>query len=384
MRIALLITELEVGGAEKTLTELAVGLTHRGHAVRVLAIASPPATGRDGLVETMRGEKIELHFGGFDRASQAFSAKRWIETQHRQFAPDVSQTFLFHANTLGEAAARRVGVAVRVGGLRVAEPKPVRLWLEKRAIRGMSHLVCVSRDVKQFALDRLGARRDRCSVIPNGVKVDRFDEAAPVEWADFGWPTDCRVALFIGRFHPQKGLDLIRQQADSILQQDPSRRLLLIGDGPLRAELEAWSAQAALRSSSDDKPIRVLPWQADVAPFLKSASLLLLPSRYEGMPNVVLEAMAAGLPVVCSRVEGASELLGDDQEERGKRQGFQRGNAIEMTEKANTILSDDALANRLGTSNRQFVASHYSYDSMIDAYESLYARLLTESSGEKS
>ena len=106
---------------------------------------------------------------------------------------------------------------------------------------------------------------------------------------------------------------------------------------------------------------------------MKACQLLVLPSHYEGMPNVVLEAMACSRPVVCSRVEGSDELLGHAQE----LQTFRPGDAPAMAAAVQRFAQDDELAARIGDDNCRHVREKFSLSRMIDAYRSHYRYLLS-------
>jgi len=228
----------------------------------------------------------------------------------------------------------------------------------------MTAAVCVSGAVRRFARETLAAPDSITRVIPNGVDMARFDQADRTRWATLGWPPDAEVTLFVGRLHPQKGIDLLQRQIDRIAPRESRRKLLFVGDGPLRGGLEHWA-----RRVGHDR-VQLVGWQADVAPLLRGARLLVLPSRYEGMPNVVLEAMASGLPVVCSRVEGVAELLGDDD-----RQTFAAGDDGAMAERVERLYEDANLAASLGRQNRARAAKSFSIETMVASYRRLYREL---------
>jgi len=374
MKIDFLITELNVGGAEKALVELACGLHQRGHRIRVVAIGSPPPPDRDRLIRQLAQAGIATQFGGFDSSTKAFAAWRWLIRQLRDSQPDVCQTFLFHANCLGTRAARSAGVPVVVGGLRVAEPKRFRLMCERVAARSMDRVVCVSSKVRDFAIESLAIPADRCRVIPNGVDVPRYRDAVPFRWSTLNWPDDSSVALFVGRLHPQKGIELITKHWSQIAAGRSNRKLLLVGEGPLQDSLERWATDIG-----PDK-VRMLPWQSEVAPLMKSARMLLLPSHYEGMPNVVLEAMAAGRPVVCSRVHGSDELLAGDPGSAGAvdrmgEQSFPPGDGDAFVRCATALFDTPDRSTLLGQLNQQHVGQRFSYSEMISHYEALYEAL---------
>lgn len=366
MRIDFVITELFVGGAERCLTELAVGLAKRGDHVRVFSLGGLPTGQQQTLVQRLRSSGIDVESAGLSSLRRCPAAYRQLLRWMTQTPPDVVQTFLYHANVLGTHAAHRCGVPVRVAGVRVAERNRWRCLIERHALRRCNSVVCVSQAVRRFAESELGVSAGH--VIPNSVDADRFTEVRPYCWSKLGWPDDAVVSLFVGRFHPQKGIELMQQQIDRIAPPQSKARLLLVGEGPLRASLQHWA------DTIGHSRVQLLPWQEDVAPLMRACRLLLLPSRYEGMPNVVLEAMAAGRPVVCSRVEGSDELLGH----ASSPQLFPIADSAAMASRVEPLLSDPVLCDDLGRDNQAIVRDRFSIIKMIDAYRSHYLSLLSQ------
>ncbi len=365
LRIDFVITELFVGGAERCLTELAIGMSEAGDRVRVFSMGSLPLGEQRMLVDRMRRHGISVETANADSWRQTHRAFRHLRAWFAESIPDVTQTFLFHANVIGTWAARAAGVPVCVGGMRVAESKRLRCWVERQAVRRMDRVICVSQGVRRFVSDQLHCPDEKLAVIPNGLDVERFEKAVPVRWQDLGWPSDSVVTLFVGRLHPQKGIEQIQQQIDCIAPLGSHRRLLLVGDGPLREPLTQW-----VRRLGADR-VQMLGWQADVAPLIKACRVLVLPSHYEGMPNVALEAMAAGRPVVCSRIQGADELFSHRFDE----QTFAPGDLQAMKNLIESFLLDEARSDQLGRENQQRVAREFSIAGMVDAYRRLYREL---------
>lgn len=367
MRINLTITEMFVGGAERCLTELALGLSAAGDEVRVFSLGRLPSGEQTVLVDRLIDAGIPVESAGADALWDMPGCYRRLSRWFRQQPADICQSFLFHANVLSPPAARAAGRPICVGGIRVAEANRLRLLVERRAVRKMDSLVCVSAAVKSFAIEQLRCDASAAAVIPNGVDVARFASAAPLAWSTLGWPDDSVVTLFIGRLHPQKGIELLQQEIDRLAPAGSNQRLLLVGDGPLRRSLQAWADQIGRQR------VRILPWQKDVAPLIRSARLVILPSRYEGMPNVVLEAMAAARPVVCSRVEGSQELLAGDEDQ----QGFAAGDHRTMASLAARFLRDAQLSDAVGQRNQERVRRNFSLTAMVDAYRQHYRALLS-------
>lgn len=364
LQIDLIITELDVGGAERALTRLAIGLQERGDDVRVFSLGSLPGTGLDGLVIDLRQRGIEVSSGEGNGAAHVGSVFRKLRRWLSQRPLAVRQSFLFHANVLTLHAMSSSCRRRWIGGIRVADPNRLRLVIEGYALRRAAHVVCVSAAVESFAQHRYRISPDRLSVIGNAVEMDRFVDATPLNWQSVGWSAAANVALFIGRLHPQKNIELLQRTLDSFAPVGTDRKLVVVGRGPREAELRQWAD-----ADAGDR-VRVLDWSADVASLIAGSRLLVLPSHYEGMPNVVLEAMAGGRPVVCSRVEGSRELIGDDPD-----QGFEPGDDGDFIAKVNRFLSDSKFADHVGASNQTRAAKDFSAPQIIDAYRNVYAKL---------
>jgi glycosyltransferase involved in cell wall biosynthesis len=338
-----------------------------GDQVRVVSLGSLPSGEQAALVNRLRRAQIPVHSLQADSVWDYARAFRSLRDDLADRSPDLVQTFLHHANVLGMHAATSAGIKSRVAGVRVAQPKFARSLLERRALRRAHSVVCVSRQVAHFAHNKLGCSAEATVVIPNGVDVDSFASAEPASWSQLGWPEDAQVCLFLGRLDRQKGIELLQRQIDRLAPPQSLRKLLLVGDGPLRHNVQAWCGRLG--------PDRVqrLPWQPDVAPWLRACRLLVLPSHYEGMPNVVLEAMAAAKPVVCSRVEGSEELLSRSPEA----QSFAPGDEAQMVRLIERFQSDETLCQVIGEQNQALVRSDYSLTAMTQAYREHYRALLT-------
>ncbi|KAA1260098.1 putative teichuronic acid biosynthesis glycosyltransferase TuaC [Rubripirellula obstinata] len=365
MHIDFIITEMFAGGAERCLTEVACGLADRGDHVRVFSLGSLPVGQQSLLVDRLRETGIEVVSGNADSVREVIGARKRLDCFFSESPPDVCQTFMFHANTLGAFTARlRKRDTVVIGGLRVAEDRWIRNRIEAAALKRMDGLICVSESVRQFSINKLGADPNRTITIPNSVDVGRFESGEDFDVSSLGWPVDSKVILFVGRMHQQKGLDLIQKQIDRLVPKGSNRKLILIGEGPLAGSIDQWC-----ETVGTDR-VQRMPWQSDVAPLVRRCDLLLLPSRYEGMPNVVMEAMAAARPIVCSRVEGIAELLGDDPV-----QSFEIGDDLAMAKQVDGLLSQPEQSVQVGQLNQQRVRRDFSIAGMIDAYRSYYRKL---------
>ena len=363
MRIALVITELEPGGAERCLVNLAIGLTPHGFETVVYSLAPRPAADRDALVRRLEEASIPVQFLGAHSIWQAPATIRRLRRLLADFRPDVVQTFLFHANVIGSRALGSTERPILITGVRVADPARWRQRLEAWTSRRADRIVCVSLAVADFCAAQAGFPRDKLHVIPNGIDLAGYPPGRRLNPGQVGLPEERRVLLFVGRLHPQKAVDWLIGLAPRILDRLPCHDLVLAGDGPQRIELERLAASSGVATR-----VRFLGHRADVADLLAAADLLVLPSRWEGMPNVVLEAMASARPVVATKAAGVVELLGP----LADRQTVEIGDGGALTEAIFQIASQPALAAELGQANRQRVAEHFSLERMIQAYAELY------------
>lgn len=363
MQVDLIITELDVGGAERAMTLLATGLQQRGDDVRVFSLGSLPPPGGDALVDELRCRDIEVTSGEGGGVENVASVYRRLRNWLKRRPAAVRQSFLFHANVLTRHASPTSCRGPWVAGVRVADPNRLRICVEGHALRRADQVVCVSSAVETFAHQRYAIPPNRLSVIGNAVETSRFANAAPLDWQSLGWPAHARVAMFIGRLHAQKNIALLQRALDRFAPVGSDRKLVIVGRGPLAGQLRQWSGGV-----SGDR-VRVLGWQADVSSWIAASRVVVLPSHYEGMPNVILEAMAGGKPVVCSRVEGSLELIGDDPN-----QGFDPGNEDQFVTKINRFLDDADLAARTGAANYERIHREFSVQRMVDAYRELFAK----------
>jgi glycosyltransferase involved in cell wall biosynthesis len=366
VRIDFVITELFVGGAERCLTEMAIGLARRGEKVRVASIGPFPPSNQAKFVERLEAAGIELLSTNCSHPMQFVKARRMLRHWMRSDPPDVVQTMLFHANVMGTSAAQAANVPVRIGGVRVAERSRIRTFAESWAMKRMSAVVCVSESVREF-VKTSHKPKTPLYVIGNSVDIAQVDATPAVQWHDLLVGGD-QVLLFVGRLHSQKGLHVLFEALPSLLAKHKEMLVVIVGDGPLRSWTEAQA------SAIDGNRIKVMGWRADAHSLIKGCRLLVLPSRYEGMPNVVMEAMAASKPVAVTRVEGVSELL----REGAIDQTCPPNDVAELRTLLDHLWSDPQRASVIGQRNREIIAAHHSTAAMVESYRDLYRSLLDQ------
>ncbi len=367
IRIVFCITELEPGGAERSLFELVKRLDRQQFEPLVYCLGPRPAGNPSSLADALERENAPVHCFGARRLIE-FPRVLWmLRRQLRIDRPQIVQTFLFHANVLGALAARLANVPHVVSGIRVAEHRKAwHLVLARWTDRWVERHVCVSQSVRDFS-EQHGLSASKLTVIPNGVDFERFAGAKPASASRLRILPGRRVIAYVGRLDEQKGLAWLLKLLPQVFVQLPKHDLVVVGSGPERDRLVQLVEELGLRGR-----VHFLRFRDDVPEILAASELLVLPSRWEGMPNAVLEAMASSKPVVATRVEGVEELLGPAAED----QSVPQSDAEAFTAKVIAILSDPALAARLGTENRSRAQSCFSLESMTTAYERLYRELV--------
>ncbi|MEP6893617.1 MAG: glycosyltransferase [Gaiellaceae bacterium] len=230
----------------------------------------------------------------------------------------------------------------------------VYLGLERLAAHWCHSLVALSQAERAAGLDAGVGREEQYRVIFNGVDVERF--ALTPE------PVPDRIVL-VTRFAPPKRNDLLVDAFAIVRRTRPQAELHIVGDGPDRGALERQMGELGL-----DGPVRLLGRRDDVPEILSRAACFVLASDYEGAPLAVIEAMAAGVPVVATGVGGVPELVADGES------GFvvPGGEAPALAAAVEAVLSDPSRARQMGDVGRVIARSRLSHERMIRDLLSLY------------
>lgn len=371
MRIAFCITELEFGGAERGLVELLKRLDRKKFQPLVYCLGPRPASNPRSLADELEecGIAVECL-----RAIKPWHAPGAVWKLRRLLVrdrPAILQSFLFHANFLGTLAARGARVPIVLTGIRVAERRANwHLRLARWADPLVSSHVAVSQAVRDFCVREAGLPPHKVVVIPNGVDLARFENVSPVSRESLGVSSACDLLVFVGRLDEQKGAQWLLERMPDLLRQRACD-LVMVGEGTQRVALLSRS-----RTLGIAEHVHLLGRRDDVAQIMAASDLFVLPSRWEGMSNALLEAMASAKPVVATAVEGVEEVLGPlaEQQTVGPQdtQGF--------VAKCLALLADKNRAGLLGTQNQARIAEHFTLAGAVSGYEALYTALLERQS----
>ena len=237
------------------------------------------------------------------------------------------------------------------------------------SLRYFDRVVAVSEYTKKKLIE-LHVPEGKIEVIHNGIDVSSFSGAGKGSLRQsLRLAEDSRVAGFIGRLGPEKGIAYLLEAADTICRSTRGIYFVLIGEGILKEETEAFVASRGLKDR-----IITLGWRKDATGLLPDLDMLLLPSLTEGTPMVILEAMAAGVPVIASDVGGIGEIIEDSK--TGLLIKPRDPGAIVESVKA--LLDNRGLAERISSSAMSEVQSRFSARRMSELYERTYRSMLKE------
>ncbi len=390
MRILLVIPRFfpDVGGAQRQTEALARVLLACGHQVLVLTrqlggLAPREVVGGVPVVRAIRTVDLGPLYG----LTYILTVVRFLLAHRREW--DVIHVTHAYLDAFAAVLTRRLhglpvvvrpacagyyGDLARMGRFRVWPLLPSLDGLTTRTvIRTIARADAFIANGTELRQELIGAGfpAERIVHIPNGVDLNHF-HPAPVERSPearrrLGLPAGPLLA-FAGRLDPQKGLHTLLAAVQPLLAGEGETRLLLMGDGPQRSELEQTVQRAGLSTRVVFRGL-----VGDVAPYLRASDIFVFPTVGEGMPNALLEAMATGLPCVASAIGGCTDIVTDG--ETGLL--VPPGDAAAFRSALEQLLQSPELRARLGTAARATVVHRFGLERMAERYENCLRTTLT-------
>lgn len=367
LHVLQLIPTLDRSGAEKQLALLAQGLPRDRFRVEVAALTrlGPlEAELRESDVPvTLIGKRGKLDPMAFSRLTRFLREKQF----------DIVQTWLFAANVYGRLASRRAKVPVVL-----TTEMAVDLWksrahlaLDRWLARDTDRIIGNSQAVVDF-YQEAGIPAEKLVMIHSGIAEEEPTTIDPREVRrELGIAEDAPLLLFAGRLAEQKRVDDLIQALDLLQHVEPSLVTLIAGDGPLRSRLEDLAQAFDLLNPGR---VRFLGHRDDVPRLLAASDLLVLPSLYEGLPNIVLEAMRFRKAVVATSAPGTTEVVSD-----GKTGLLvPTRSPKELARALRTLVRDPELRSQLGEAGRARVETDFRVSAMIEQFATLYEQLASE------
>ncbi|MGI8402095.1 MAG: glycosyltransferase family 4 protein [Gemmatimonadaceae bacterium] len=358
VRVAFLAGTLGQGGAERQLYYMLAALRGAGASPRVLSL-----TQGEHWQSRIESLGVPVHWVG--QSSSPLERLRRIVQELRRSRADIIQSQHFFANGYAVAAARLLGMheigAIRGDGFEELESNPGLFgWCSLRLPR---YLAANSKIAMENAVSALGAKRERLFFVPN--VVDTFAFAAERR------PQRARVILMaVGSLVAVKRLDrFVRAVAALRHRTGVEFQARIVGDGPLRAQLESLGRELGLTPQQ----LQFCGSSTDINSMYRDADLLILTSDREGTPNVILEAMASGLPVVATRVGGVAALVRDDET------GYvvERNDAEALVTAIQKLVEAPEQRVEFGNRGRRFVEQNHRPPQLATALRVLYDGVLS-------
>ncbi|MDR7544443.1 MAG: glycosyltransferase family 4 protein [Armatimonadota bacterium] len=377
LRLLHVITRLVLGGAqENTLLTLA----HLDRDLFDITLASGPTQGPEGSLEADVPPDVRfVRIPDLVRDPSPVRDLRALRVLYRLMRDgrfDVVHTHTTKAGLLGRVAARLAGVPVVIHtphghafhGYLSPLASGALVALERVLARWTDRIVCLTEAEREDYLSRGVGDPTRLAVVHSGVALERFTgpprALSPLREA-LGIPEGCPVVGCVARLVPVKGVDVLLEAFAGVRSVVPHARLVVVGDGPDRAALEAQARTLHL-----DGCVTFAGLRRDVPDLMRLFDVVAVPSRNEGMGKVAVEAMAAGRPVVASAVSGLRDVVRDGQTGLLVPPGDPRALAAALTR----LLADPALRARMGEAGR-IRAADYAVARMVEALTSLYRNL---------
>ena len=350
--VAVVLSSFDPGGTEHQMLELIERLDRSRWNVHVVSMrARGPLLDRAASAAPMSSFLVNS-FRRPELLRRLWSFARWCRERRIAIVHTTDQP----SNIFGLAGASLAGVPVRIANRRYVGfgRTAMEIGGQRLAYAAAHRIVANSRAAaERLRLERVPDRK--IVIIPNGVDPARF--------AGHRSGTTLRRVIAVGNLRPEKGHDVLIDAAPHVLRRYPDARFDIVGGGPLRPSLIERAAERRVAHA-----VTFLGQRDDVAAQLDAADLFVLPSRMEAFPNAVLEAMAAGLPVVASDAGGIPELVDDG------RTGLLApvGDPVALADRICQLIADPDAAARLGAAARLQVGNRYSFDRMVAAFEALY------------
>jgi sugar transferase (PEP-CTERM/EpsH1 system associated) len=359
------------GGAEKALADIALNLDRERYDVTVCATRSAgnyqPLLDEAGIKTFVQGRGSRWDVGQWWKLLRLLRSER----------VDILHTHLFGSNTLGRLLGRLGGVPVVIAHEHWSTISPRQAQIDRLLYRLSSRIIVPSEASKQLVMQTEKIPAGAISVLYNGVDTNRFAPPSTQARADarreFGIEDYDLLVGVVGRLSPEKGgVDNLIRAAYRLREQHRNVRLLIVGDGPVRGELEKLDAELREANAGEGSPVIFAGARQDIPRLLGAMDMFVLPSLNEALPIVILEAMAVGLPAIATRVGGVPEIVQDGAT------GLlvAPGDEDALLDALSRLAADNALCARLADAGREQVRARFTIEQMVRNLETIYEELL--------
>ena len=358
-RVLLVVDSLEVGGAERHVVDLASALHRKGYEVEVACSIA------DGLSKPLEeaGVPVRPLARRLVKRRVSLAYARGIRKLLREGRFDLVHAHIYASAVAAAIATRGTGLPLVVTEHTEASwqnrwARRCSRWTYRRARR----IIAVSTPIERRLIERDGVPPELVTLIPNAVIPASGNPPDLADTLPDGWSERPLVGV-VARLQPEKGVATFLKAAARVSKVSPEARFLVVGDGPLREELLDLVGRAGLRER-----VRFLGYRTDARALTGLLDVLVVPSLTEGSPLIVLEAMAAGVPVVASAVGGIP-----DQVRHGEEGVLVPPDDPDALAGAlGALLEDPVRAHRLGEAGRRRTENEFSHEALVRRIEAVY------------
>lgn len=361
IRVLFVVPDLRYGGAERHVATLLPRMDPQKFIPSVVCIG-----GEGELFAEVKAAGVDATALFCGNKRHAPSALRGLISHMRRARPDVVAVWGYNAEILGRIAARVAGARCTVvwvhaaaGGETRSVVRRLADWILMR-LTG-THYFGVAEAQRSFIIEQLGCPAEKVHIIHNGVDPGQFDvEGDRSALADFGVDASNSVVGIVAALRVEKDHATLLRAAKTLLTDLPHTSILIVGDGPLREELENLCGDLGISQN-----VHFLGSRGDVARLLRTMDVVVLCSTTECFPMSVLEAMACARPVVCTDVGGVREMIQD-----GVTGYLVPARAPgQLAARLKDVLSDARVARRMGEAGRRRIENEFTLNESVSATE---------------
>ena len=365
IKVCYLIGQLGKGGAEKQLYELIKGINRKEFDPLVISLSQGGHWGKE--IRKLNIQLTELQRRKSFEFARLFKLIKILKAEK----PDIVHSYMFSANSYGRIAAIIGRVPLIIASERnVAEVGKDKgkfdIYIDKLLAAFSQGIICNSDKASSSLVEKYSFNRKKVFTVHNGIDINDFLKQRNYSSSK---KSKRKVIGTVGSLCPQKNHRLFLDMAKIVLERSENKQIkfLIIGRGPLRNELERYSKGLSIEAN-----VVFTGEREDILELLQSMDVFVMTSLYEGLPNAIIEAMAAGVPVVATDVGGNSELV------INRETGFlcRSNDAKALVEKVIGLISNENAAQQLGKKGREKIVKEFTVEKMVNQTENIYRELL--------
>jgi len=373
IRIVHLITSLDVGGAEMMLYRLLACLKRSNYESRVISLLPAGSVG-----EKIAEQGVPVLSLGMAPGQPSLGAFSRLVKELRQFQPDILQTWLYHADLMGLFAGRLAGVPDVIWNLRASDAdmsryRPLSGWTLRACARLASRprAVITNSTAGRIHHEKIGYKPRRWVLISNGVDIERFKPDLSARSAvrlELGLDADTFLIGYIARYDPLKDHLTFLRAAGHLTERYPDAHFLLCG---LNISWDNHELVSFIDSNRLRPRVHLLGSRDDIPRITAALDIATSASISEGFSNVIVEAMACGVPCVVTNVGDSADIVGETGVV------VQPSDPLALAEGwMQLINASNAEQKKLGNADRQRVRQRFSLDRITRQYEDLYQNIV--------